>query len=35
VIGGRMTLGSWQGVFVFEHRRRPHRREVVGHLVGE
>ena len=31
----RMTLGSWQGVYVFEHRRRPHRREIVLHLIGE
>jgi len=27
--GGRMLLGTWQGIFVFEHRDRPHRREVV------
>ena len=31
----RMTLGTWQGVYVFEHRRRPHRREIVLHLIGE
>jgi secondary thiamine-phosphate synthase enzyme len=35
VVGGKMALGTWQGVFLFEHRRRPHRREVVGHLLGE
>ena len=35
VIGGRMALGTWQGIFLFEHRRRPHRREVVTHLMGE
>jgi secondary thiamine-phosphate synthase enzyme len=35
VIGGRMALGTWQGVYLFEHRRAPHRREVVVHLIGE
>ena len=35
VIGGRMALGTWQGVYLFEHRRRPHRREVVAHVMGE
>jgi secondary thiamine-phosphate synthase enzyme len=35
VIGGRMALGTWQGVFLFEHRRRPHRREIVAHVMGE
>lgn len=35
VIGGRMMLGVWQGVHVFEHRRVPHRREIVLHLIGE
>lgn len=34
VSGGRMALGTWQGVYLFEHRRRPHRREVVLHLIG-
>lgn len=29
VIGGRMTLGTWQGLYVIEHRARPHTREVV------
>jgi secondary thiamine-phosphate synthase enzyme len=32
---GRMVLGPWQGVYVFEHRRAPHRREIVLHLLGE
>jgi secondary thiamine-phosphate synthase enzyme len=32
---GRMALGTWQGVYVFEHRSRPHRRSVVLHLAGE
>jgi secondary thiamine-phosphate synthase enzyme len=35
VIGGRMALGTWQGLYVFEHRSAPHRREVVLHLLGE
>ena len=32
---GRMTLGTWQGVYLFEHRASPHRRSVVLHLLGE
>ncbi len=35
VVGGRLALGTWQGVFLFEHRRAPHRREVVVSVVGE
>ena len=35
VEGGRLLLGTWQGIYVFEHRRQPHRREVVLHLQGE
>ena len=35
VEGGRMVLGTWQGIYLFEHRRAPHRREVVLHLIGE
>ena len=35
VSAGRMTLGTWQGVYLFEHRRRPHRREIVLHLIGD
>lgn len=33
--GGRLLLGTWQGVYLFEHRARPHRREVALHLIGE
>lgn len=33
--GGRMLLGTWQGIFLFEHRRAPHRRSVVVSVVGE
>ena len=32
---GRLALGTWQGIYLFEHRRRPHRREVVLHLIGD
>ena len=35
VLGGEMALGTWQGIYLFEHRTRPHRREVVLHLIGE
>lgn len=35
VDGGRPVLGTWQGIYLFEHRRRPHRRRVVLHLLGE
>ncbi len=35
VAGGRMLLGTWQGVFLAEHRHRPHRRNVVAHLAGQ
>ena len=32
VIGGKPALGTWQGIFVWEHRRRPHRREILVHV---
>ncbi|MDR7034902.1 secondary thiamine-phosphate synthase enzyme [Mesorhizobium sp. BE184] len=32
VMAGRLTLGTWQGIYLFEHRERPHRREIVLHL---
>ncbi|WP_174802092.1 secondary thiamine-phosphate synthase enzyme YjbQ [Martelella limonii] len=32
VYDGRMALGTWQGLYLFEHRDRPHRREIVLHL---
>jgi secondary thiamine-phosphate synthase enzyme len=32
---GRLALGTWQGIYVFEHRAQPHRRSIVGHLSGE
>ena len=34
VADGRPVLGTWQGLYLFEHRRRPHRRELVLHLLG-
>ena len=35
VMLGRITLGTWQGIFLFEHRRAPHHREIVVSVVGE
>lgn len=35
VTGGRMALGTWQGLYLIEHRARPHRRELVVAFVGE
>lgn len=32
---GRLAFGTWQGIYVFEHRAHPHRRRVVLHLLGE
>ena len=32
VTGGRLALGTWQGLYLFEHRDAPHRREIVLHL---
>ncbi len=32
---GRMALGTWQGVYLFEHRAAPHRRSVLLHVIGE
>jgi secondary thiamine-phosphate synthase enzyme len=34
VVGGRLALGTWQGVWLVEHRWRPHDREVVVHVTG-
>ena len=34
VIAGKMALGTWQGIYVAEHRRRPHRREVILQFLG-
>ena len=35
VIGGRMALGTWQGIYLFEHRRAPHRRDIALHYIGD
>jgi len=35
VVGGAMALGTWQGVYLFEHRVHPHRRSIVLHWIGE
>jgi secondary thiamine-phosphate synthase enzyme len=35
IIEGKLALGTWQGIYVFEHRRRPHQREIALHLLGE
>ena len=32
---GKLVLGTWQGIYLFEHRRAPHQREIVLHLIGE
>jgi secondary thiamine-phosphate synthase enzyme len=35
VMGSRPLLGTWQGIYLFEHRREPSEREIALHLVGE
>ncbi len=35
VSGGRLGLGTWQGVYLFEHRRAPHRRTLIMHVIGD
>lgn len=35
VINGSLALGTWQGIYLFEHRRAPHQRKIVMHLSGE
>jgi secondary thiamine-phosphate synthase enzyme len=35
VAEARLTLGTWQGIYLWEHRREPHRRRVSVHLIGE
>lgn len=35
VLDGRPALGTWQGIYLIEHRARAHRREIVLHLIGE
>jgi secondary thiamine-phosphate synthase enzyme len=35
VSAGRMMLGTWQGIYLFEHRHRPHEREIALHVIGD
>ncbi|BBC72121.1 conserved hypothetical protein [Altererythrobacter sp. B11] len=35
VAEGRMALGTWQGIYLIEHRAVPHRRNIVAHIIGE
>jgi secondary thiamine-phosphate synthase enzyme len=35
VSGGQMMLGTWQGIYLFEHRSRPHQRQVAAHFFSE
>ena len=35
VMDGKLMLGTWQGIYLFEHRARPSAREIVLHLAGE
>lgn len=34
VVGGRLALGTWQGIYLVEHRQKPHRREIVFQFIG-
>ena len=35
IVDGHLALGTWQGVFVYEHRHRPHRRQIAISLIGQ
>ena len=35
IAGGRLAFGTWQGLYVWEHRDAPHRRQLVVHVLGE
>ena len=35
IVQGRLALGTWQGIYLWEHRLRPHTRELVVHVLGE
>ena len=35
LLNSKLALGTWQGIYLFEHRVRPHRRQIVLHLIGE
>jgi secondary thiamine-phosphate synthase enzyme len=34
LVNGQLALGTWQGIYLFEHRTHPHRRQIVLHLIG-
>ena len=35
IAGGKLALGTWQGIYVFEHRVAAHERKIVVHVIGE
>jgi len=35
LLGGALALGVWQGIYLFEHRRHPHHRQLILHLLGD
>ena len=35
IVDGKLQLGTWQGIFLFEHRRAPHRRKIFMTIIGE
>lgn len=35
IAAGRLALGTWQGIYLWEHRHHPHRRQVIVHCIGE
>src|SRR5438876_11844731 len=35
IASGKMQLGTWQGIFLFEHRRKPHQRKIAVTIIGE
>jgi secondary thiamine-phosphate synthase enzyme len=35
IANGRLVLGTWQGIYLWEHRHSPHRRQIVVHIMGE
>jgi secondary thiamine-phosphate synthase enzyme len=35
IVAGHPVLGTWQGIYLFEHRARPHTREIVLHVIGD
>jgi secondary thiamine-phosphate synthase enzyme len=35
IVGGELCLGTWQAIYLFEHRRRPHTRTLALHLIGQ